>query len=134
MTEDEQLPLSASASQRAHAGDDRIYVTPDRIKHADRDSGKAVIATCRSNVLEWLAAGLITPRRGFDKYYEDSLAVREDVVPVVRAPVGTELLEVERANLGNFPVLVEVDEDKVRWLGSTDVGYMSATPLSAARA
>jgi hypothetical protein len=97
-------------------------------------SGPPVIATCRSNILDWLSSGLLTPRAAFDKYYEDSLAVRDDLVPVVRAPVGGDLLAVEARDDGNFPVLVEVDEEAVTWVRDGRAGYVVRAPLTAVRA
>lgn len=96
-------------------------------------AARAVVPTCRSNVLEWLSSGLITPKRAFAKYYEDALALREDVVPAMRVPVPAGCLQVE-GSVGNFPVLVEVDDAAVRWLEDGSVGYLPSTPLTVARA
>jgi hypothetical protein len=96
--------------------------------------GPPVVAMCRSNVLEWLSSGLITPKAAFDKYYEDSLAIRDDLVPVVRGPVGGDLLTVERHDAGNFPVLAELAEEAVTWVRDERVGYVARAPLGAVRA
>ncbi len=97
-------------------------------------TGPPVVATCRSNVLEWLSSGLVVPRAAFDKYYEDSLAIRDDLVPVIRAPVGGDLLAVEGRDTGNFPVLAELAEEAVTWVRDEQIGHVAHAPLSAVRA
>jgi hypothetical protein len=97
-------------------------------------SAPPIVATCRSNVLEWLSAGLVTPKAAFDKYYEDSLAIRDDVVPIVRPPVAADLLDVEGSRTGNFPVMVEFDDAAVTWVRDEEVGYVTRGPLGLVRA
>ncbi len=92
---------------------------------------RALVPTSRNNVLEWLSSRLITPRPSFEKYYDDALAVVPQVVPVVLGPPGADLLQIEGGPYANFPVLVEVDADRVRWVAE-DVGRLDVAPLDAA--
>lgn len=94
-------------------------------------AGVPVIVTNRSNVMEWLSSGLLTPRAAFGKYYEDSLEFSEYAIPVVRAPMSGELLEIGGGTAGNFPVLAEVDADAVHWLDpAASLGMLEADTLS----
>jgi hypothetical protein len=115
---------------------DELFTQQER-QEASMPSAPSVppmVATCRSNVLEWLSAGLVTPKAAFDKYYEDSLAIRDDLVPIVRPPVGEDLLEVEGSRTGNFPVMVELDDAAVTWVRNEEVGYVARGPLGVVRA
>jgi hypothetical protein len=116
---------------------DELFTTQEKRQEASTSSapsGPPMVATCRSNVLEWLSAGLVTPRAAFDKYYEDSLAIRDDLVPIVRPPVGEDLLDVEGSRAGNFPVMVELEDAAVTWVRDEEVGYVTRGPLGAVRA
>ena len=68
-----------------------------------------VFLTNRYNLLEILAAGAITPREGYSKYYEDLLALAPGRVPLVRGPLSKALCElVMGGETDVFPVAIEI--------------------------
>ena len=90
---------------------------------------QAFVVTNRSNIVDFLSAGLLRPRAAMTKYYPDTLELADRSVPVILGPPSEELVELATKRPTQFPVLVEVDPDAVRPTDDDRVGYLTVETL-----
>src|SRR4051812_34284096 len=75
---------------------------------AKEDARPWLVLTNRSNVVDYIASGLVRPKEGLEKYYVDLSDLVSLRVPVVLGPLSPELTAHVAERPTQFPVALEL--------------------------
>ncbi|MDX8152088.1 hypothetical protein SK069_10820 [Patulibacter brassicae] len=93
--------------------------------------GPWLVLTNRSNVVDYIASGLVRPKEGLEKYYADLSDLVPLRVPVVAGPLSVELIERVADRPIHFPVALEIAADAVSSTTDDRVGSLKVATLDA---